>query len=263
MSAESETSISVRAIAATYDRSPILHGVDLDVPRGKVTALVGANGSGKSTLLKTIARVLPATSGTILLDGRDTAAIARRDFARRLTSLPQTPVAPEGILVRDLVRFGRHPYRGFAGRPSPDDAAAIEGALADAGLTDLADRTLDELSGGQRQRAWVAMALAQDTPVLLLDEPTTYLDMAHQTEVLRLLRRLNRQRGRTIVMVLHDLNQAARYSDHIVALRDGRVVAAGDPREVVVSEVIERVFGVACAVIPHPLDGTPLCLPHE
>ncbi len=244
-----------------YDREPVLTGVDLVVPRGRITALIGANGCGKSTLLKTVSRVLPSAAGSVLLDGREIAGFPRRDLARRLASLPQSPIAPEGLTVRELVRFGRHPHRGFGGRLRSEDDDAVAAAMRDAGMEDLADRPVDSLSGGQRQRAWIAMALAQQTPVLLLDEPTTYLDIAHQTEVLGLLRRLNREQGRTIVMVLHDLNQAARYAHHVIAVGEDRVMAAGAPAEVIVTETVERVFGLACTVVPHPVDGSPLCLP--
>ncbi|WP_333674742.1 ABC transporter ATP-binding protein [Agrobacterium tumefaciens] len=239
----------------------MLNDVDLAIPDGKITALIGANGSGKSTLLRTLARVIHPSSGTVYLDGKPIRMMAARTVAQSLALLPQSPVSPDGLIVRQLCRFGRHPHKGILSRPSRHDEEIVEQALASTGLLDGTERELDRLSGGQRQRAWIAMALAQETPLLLLDDPTTYLDIAHQLEILDLLRKLNTDQGRTIVMVLHDLNHAARYADHLVALADGGILATGSPSALLTPNLINAIFGVEAMVIPHPVDGTPLCLP--
>ncbi|GAB3600551.1 ABC transporter ATP-binding protein [Microbacterium tumbae] len=241
--------------------APIIEDVDLIVPPGRITALIGANGSGKSTLLRTLGGALPPLSGQVRLDGAALPSLSRRRLARTVSMLPQQPVAPEGITVRGLSEFGRHPHRGFLRRESEDDRGIVDRALVSAGLDDLADRPVDMLSGGQRQRAWIAMALAQDTPIMLLDEPTTYLDIAHQLEVLDLLADLNARRATTIVMVLHDLNHAAHYAHHVVALHGGRVHASGTPRETLSEHLVQEVFGVSAVVIDHPVTAAPLCLP--
>ncbi|WP_236123638.1 ABC transporter ATP-binding protein [Cellulomonas palmilytica] len=233
----------------------------LEVPAGRITTIVGANACGKSTLLRAMARLLKVKAGRVLLDGRPIDTIASREVATVLGLLPQTPVSPEGIAVADLVGRGRYPHQGWFRRWTAADDAAVEEALRATDILDLADRSVDELSGGQRQRVWIAMALAQQTDVLLLDEPTTFLDVAHQVEVLDLLTDLNRTRGTTIVMVLHDLNLAARYTDHLVALREGRLVAQGAPADVVTPALVEEVFGMAARVIPDPVSGTPLVVP--
>lgn len=253
--------IDVRGISAGYQDRPILNEVSVTIPKGQVTSLIGANGCGKSTLLKTIARVLDPSAGSVIVDGRAIEEHSRKELARLMAVLPQAPAAPEGLSVRELVRFGRHPHRRLLSQASEEDERIVAQSLALAAMTEFADRGIEQLSGGQRQRAWIAMALAQQTPLLLLDEPTTYLDITHQLEVLKLLRRLNTSEGRTIVMVLHDLNQAARFSDYIVALGDGGVVAAGPPREVMTEEIIDEVFGLKCVIVDNPVDGTPLCLP--
>jgi iron complex transport system ATP-binding protein len=234
---------------------------DLAVAPGRVTAIVGPNGCGKSTLLRALARLLPPRSGRVVLDGADLHRRPSKEVARMLGLLPQGPVAPEGITVSDLVGRGRHPHQGAFARFGAADYAAVAEALTATGTLDLADRSVDELSGGQRQRVWIAMALAQQTDILLLDEPTTFLDVAHQVEVLDLLTDLNRARGTTVVMVLHDLNLAARYADELVAVRDGRVVACGEPDRIVTAELVREVFGLACRVIDDPVSGTPLVLP--
>lgn len=248
-------------ITVGYAGAPVLNDVDLTIPDGKITALIGANGSGKSTLLRTLARVIRPSSGTVYLDGKSIGTMAARTVAQLLALMPQSPVSPDGLTVRQLCRFGRHPHKGILSRPSPHDEEIVEQALASTGLLDLAERELDRLSGGQRQRAWIAMALAQETPFLLLDEPTTYLDIAHQLEILDLLRKLNRDQGRTIVMVVHDLNHAAQYADHVVAVANGVILATGSPSTLLTPALIKAVFGVEALVIPHPADGTPLCLP--
>jgi ABC-type cobalamin/Fe3+-siderophores transport system ATPase subunit len=253
--------LGAQDLSTGYGTNVILDDVTIDVPEGKITALIGANGCGKSTLLRTLGRALDPLGGTVLLDGKDIAAEPRRSVARLLALLPQSPVAPESLTVRELCGFGRHPHRGMFSRDTPQDRDAIAHALTAAGLDELAGQSLHSLSGGQRQRAWIAMALAQETPIMLLDEPTTYLDIAHQLDVLNLLAELNRSEGRTIVMVLHDLNQAAQYAHHLIAVAEGGVHATGSPRELLTPELIRTVFGVEAVVVPHPVIGTPLCLP--
>lgn len=257
----SPSRLSSKDLTLGYATAKILEHVDIAIPDGKITALIGANGSGKSTLLRTLGRILQPIDGTVFLDGKAIATLPSRDIARTLALLPQSPVSPDGLTVRQLCRFGRHPHKGMLARTTRHDEEIVEAALAATGLSDLAERPLDRLSGGQRQRAWIAMALAQETPILLLDEPTTYLDIAHQLEVLELLKDLNRKQGRTIVMVVHDLNHAAQYADHIVAVANGRIHAAGRPADLLTPDLIKAVFGTDAIVIPHPVDGTPLCLP--
>ncbi|MGZ4452646.1 MAG: ABC transporter ATP-binding protein [Nocardioides sp.] len=257
----SGNTLVVERASLSYGDRPIVTDLSLALPEGQVTVIVGANACGKSTLLRALARLLRPAGGQVLLDGRDVHTIPTRQLARRLGLMPQAPIAPEGIVVADLVARGRHPHQGLFGRWSAADDAAVAAALEATGVSDLADRAVDELSGGQRQRVWIAMALAQETSVLLLDEPTTYLDLAHQIEVLDLLARLNAERGTTIAMVLHDLNLAARYADHLVALRAGRMMAAGTPAEVVTEETVEAVFGLPCMVVADPVTGTPLVVP--
>lgn len=244
-----------------YSDRPVVHDLDLGVPDGKVTVIVGANACGKSTLLRGLARLLRPVSGAVVLDGRSIHQRPSREVAKTLGLLPQNPVAPEGLTVVDLVGRGRHPHHGPLRRWSTADDAAVARALALTDTIDLAHRAVDELSGGQRQRVWIAMALAQETDLLLLDEPTTYLDVAHQVEVLDLLADLNAARGATVVMVLHDLNLAGRYADHLVALRDGQVVAAGSPSEIVTPALMREVFGLEAHVIDDPVSHSPLVVP--
>jgi iron complex transport system ATP-binding protein len=248
-------------LSLAYDERVVVSGLDLAVPRGRLTAVVGANGCGKSTLLRALARLLRPRDGAVLLDGRDIAELRTKEVARRLGILPQSPAAPDGIAVEDLVARGRYPHQTLLRQWSAEDAAAVEAALAATRTAELRARSLDELSGGQRQRAWVAMALAQETEILLLDEPTTFLDLAHQIEVLDLLAGLVAEHGRTVLMVLHDVNQACRYADHLIAMRGGRIHAAGAPEDVVDEQLVHDVFGIAARVIEDPVTGTPLCLP--
>ncbi|MFE3720206.1 ABC transporter ATP-binding protein [Streptomyces cyaneofuscatus] len=244
-----------------YDDRAVVTGLDLAVPPGRITAIVGANACGKSTLLRALARLLAPRAGAVSLDGRALHSIPTRELAQQLGILPQSPVAPEGLTVIDLVNRGRSPHQTWWRQWTKADEQAVHDALAATGTTDLADRAVDELSGGQRQRAWIAMAVAQGTPVLLLDEPTTYLDLAHQIDVLDLVVDLNRREGRTIVMVLHDLNQACRYADHVIAMKKGSIVAEGAPADVITAETVEDVFGLRCQVTTDPVSRTPLVIP--
>ncbi|MBP1240920.1 iron complex transport system ATP-binding protein [Frigoribacterium sp. PvP120] len=244
-----------------YGELTVVDDLSLVVPPGRITAIVGANACGKSTLLRSMSRLLRPRSGQVVLDGREVHRTPARQLARTLGLLPQSPIAPEGITVADLVGRGRHPHQGLLSRWSSDDDRAVAEALEATETTALADRSVDELSGGQRQRVWIAMALAQQTDVLLLDEPTTFLDVSHQVEVLDLLTDLNRRRGTTIVMVLHDLNLAARYADHLVALAAGRVHAAGTPAEVLTEDCVRAVFGLDSRVVADPTTGAPMMLP--
>ena len=244
-----------------YGNRTVVENLDLKVPPGRITCIVGANACGKSTLLRSMSRLLSPRGGHVLLDGKDIHRLPAKKLARTLGLLPQSPIAPEGIVVADLVGRGRHPHQRVLSRWSREDDAAVADALAATHTTELAERSVDELSGGQRQRVWIAMVLAQQTDLLLLDEPTTFLDVSHQVEVLDLLTDLNRDRGTTIVMVLHDLNLAARYADHLVAMADGSIYASGDPSEVLTSDTVNVVFGLDSRVISDPVSGKPLVLP--
>ena len=244
-----------------YGDHVVVEGLDLDVLPGTVTAVIGPNGCGKSTLLRALGRLLTPIEGQVLLDGKRIDKTPTRQVAKVLGILPQSPVAPEGLTVGDLVSRGRHPHQAWYRQWSSDDEQAVAEALNWTGIGDLAERPVDELSGGQRQRAWISMALAQETDLLLLDEPTTFLDLSHQVDVLELVRRLHTEAGRTVVMVLHDLNLAARYADRLVAMRDGEIVISGDPAEVITAPMLEEVFGLRAQVIPDPVTGTPLVVP--
>jgi len=256
-----EHTLGTRGVHLGYEGRAVVTDLDLVVPPGRVTMIVGPNACGKSTTLRAMARLLAPTSGVILLDGKDIQKVPTRQVAAVLGILPQSPVAPDGILVADLVARGRYPHQGWLRRWSVQDDAAVAEAMAATSVLELADRPVDSLSGGQRQRVWIAMALAQRTDLLLLDEPTTYLDVAHQLEVLDLLIDLNQHRGTTVVVVLHDLNLACRYADHLIAMRAGQVLAEGRPTEVVTGEMIEQTFGMRCSVVPDPISGTPMIVP--
>lgn len=253
--------LSGSGLTLAYDRRTIAEDLTIAVPDRSFTVIIGPNACGKSTLLRALSRMLKPTTGAVLLDGRDIHGLPARRVARTLGLLPQSSIAPDGITVAELVARGRYPHQGLLRQWSRDDERVVGEAMVSTGVADLADRLVDELSGGQRQRVWIAMALAQQTPLLLLDEPTTYLDIAHQIEVLDLCAELHEEQGRTLVAVLHDLNHAARYATHLIAMRDGRVVAAGDPREIVTAELVEEVFRLPCRVIDDPESGTPLVIP--
>lgn len=244
-----------------YQRQVIIDALDLQLPPGKISVLIGSNGCGKSTLLRSLARLLKPQQGSVILNGTDIQRRATAAVARELSILPQAPSAPEGISVRQLVALGRYPYQSWMQQWSEQDEAMVERAMHQTGVQTLANRPVDDLSGGQRQRVWIAMTLAQDTEIVLLDEPTTYLDLAHQIEVLDLLRALNREQGKTIIMVLHDLNLACRYADHMVAVHQGTAYAQGAPADILTETLVKQVFDLNCRIIPDPFFGTPLCIP--
>jgi iron complex transport system ATP-binding protein len=256
-----QIALTTRKLTLAYDGNVIIQGLDLAIPQGQITTLVGPNGCGKSTLLRGMARLLKPKEGVVYLEGDAIAHLPTKELAKRLGILPQSPTAPEGLTVRELVAQGRYPHQNWLQQWSKEDELKVEEAIATTHLHEFANRPLDTLSGGQRQRAWIAMALAQDTDILLLDEPTTYLDLAHQIEVLDLLHDLNTQQGKTVIMVLHDLNQACRYADQIVALRSGMVYAQGQPQAVMTETLVREVFGLDSRIIRDPVVGTPLCIP--
>lgn len=253
--------LAAEALRVGYGERAVIDGLALEIITGTITALVGPNGSGKSTLLKALARLLKPSGGTVYLDGKAISTLPTAAIARELAILPQGPSAPAGITVRELVEQGRFPHVGALRMLRVQDHAAITAALEQTGMTAFAHRPLDSLSGGERQRAWVALTLAQDTPLLLLDEPTTFLDIGHQLEHLELVRSLNRKRQMTVVLVLHDLNQAARYADRMVALNRGQIVADGPPAAVLTPMLLAEVFNVRATIITDPASGTPVCLP--
>jgi iron complex transport system ATP-binding protein len=253
--------LAAERVTLAYDEHLVVRDLDLELTEGSFTAIVGPNGCGKSTLLRALGRLMRPTGGQVLLDGRAIARTPTREVARVLGLLPQAPVAPEGLTVADLVARGRHPHQSWLRQWSRDDEAVVAEALAWTDLADLAERGLDELSGGQRQRAWISMALAQGTDLLLLDEPTTYLDLSHQIDVLELVSRLHAERGRTVVVVLHDLNLAARYAERLVAMKDGALVASGTPAEVLTEQLLADVFDLEAQIVPDPVAGTPMVVP--
>lgn len=264
MSVSTDAPSPLRSKAATlsYDKRVIVEDLSLDIPAGSFTAIIGPNACGKSTLLRAMAGLLAPIAGQIILDGKAISSLAPRDIAQRLGLLPQTAIAPEGITVAELVARGRYVHQRLLRQWSIEDRRAVDDALALTDVTDLAERRVEHLSGGQRQRVWIAMVLAQQTPLILLDEPTTYLDIAHQMDVLNLLHELN-VAGRTIVAVLHDLNHAARYASHIIAMKAGKVIAAGSPADVITAATVSTVFGLETEVIPDPVTGNPMVVPHD
>ncbi|WP_077306925.1 ABC transporter ATP-binding protein [Terribacillus halophilus] len=255
--------LQTELLEVAYGDKSIVKDLTIEIPKGKITALVGANGSGKSTILKTMARVMKPKNGMVLLDGKSIHKQSTKAVAKQLAILPQNPVAPEGLTVSELVAYGRYPHQKGFGTLTPYDKEVIAWSIEVTGMADFEQRAVDQLSGGQRQRAWIAMALAQETETLFLDEPTTFLDMAHQLEVLMLLHKLNREENRTIVMVVHDLNHATRYADHMIAIKNGRVVCEGSPADTVTADNLREVFNIEADVILDPRTGVPLCLPYN
>ncbi|MEO0536332.1 MAG: ABC transporter ATP-binding protein [Cyanobacteria bacterium P01_A01_bin.123] len=256
-----QIALTTRKLTLAYDSEAIINTLDLAIPAGKITVLVGPNGCGKSTLLKGLGRLLKPKGGVVYLDSDSIFKLPTKVVAKQLGLLPQGPTAPEGLTVRELVAQGRYPHQGWLQQWSKEDERQVEAALTITELQALADRPIDSLSGGQRQRAWIAMTLAQNTQTLLLDEPTTFLDLAHQIEVLDLLYDLNQREGRTIVIVLHELNQACRYGDHLIVMKAGQVYAQGNPEQVMGEDLVREVFGLDCRIIQDPVAGTPLCIP--
>jgi len=254
-------SLVAEGLTLRYDDRTIVDRLDVALPAGRITVILGANACGKSTLLRGLARLLTPASGRVMLDGEDVRSLAPKALARRVGFLPQAATAPGGVTVAELVARGRYPHQRLLQQWSAEDADAVDRAMRSTGVAVLRDRPVDELSGGQRQRAWIAMLLAQETPVMLLDEPTTYLDVAHQLEVLELCRRLNREQARTVVLVLHDLDQACRYADHLVVMREGRVLSTGAPEQVMTTELVADAFGLQALVQQHPVTGTPMVVP--
>jgi len=255
------SALGATGISLGYGDRRIIDSLSLELPAGQVTIIVGANACGKSTVLRGLARLLKPGAGVVELNGTDIHKMPTKALARELGILPQTPTAPDGITVADLVGRGRSPHQGWFRQWTEDDDAAVAEALTATGTLELAERSIDELSGGQRQRVWIAMALAQQTDILLLDEPTTYLDLAHQVEVLDVVSELNARRGITVAIVLHDLNLAARYADHLIAMKDGRIVAKGEPSAVMTAELVQEVFGLESVVVPDPVVGSPMVVP--
>lgn len=253
--------LTAENVTLAYDQRVIAEKLSVEIPDNSFTVIVGPNACGKSTLLRALSRMLKPAQGRVLLDGSVIQSMPAKHVARTLGLLPQSSIAPDGITVGDLVGRGRYPHQGLLRQWSTEDERVVQESMAQTGISELAERYVDELSGGQRQRVWIAMALAQQTPLLLLDEPTTYLDIQHQIDVLDLCAELHEEQGRTLVAVLHDLNHAARYATHLIALRDGEIIAEGAPKDIVTAELVERVFGLRCQVIDDPETGTPLVVP--
>lgn len=258
-----EDVLSGRGLTIGYDGRTVSEHLDVRIPPGSFTAIIGPNACGKSTLLRALSRLLKPQAGQVFLQGRDIDSYPTLEAARRLALLPQSSAAPDGITVADLVARGRFPHQSLLRQWSDADQKAVYAALEATGVQDLADRTVGELSGGQRQRVWLALVLAQDTPVLLLDEPTTFLDISHQLEVLRLCRALHRTGNYTLVTVLHELGMAFRFADHVIAMKDGRIVAQGTPEEIATPELMKEIYGIDALVIPDPATGGPLVVPLE
>lgn len=254
--------IHTESLTLGYGDSIIIKELDIAIPKGEITVFIGGNGCGKSTLLRSMARLLKPNKGMVLLEGKAISKLPTKEIAKKLSILPQSPTAPEGLTVLQLVKQGRYPYQNFLKQWSKEDEEKVMNALKATRMLEWKDKLVDELSGGQRQRAWIAMTLAQDTEVILLDEPTTYLDLTHQIEILDLLFELNEKEQRTIIMVLHDLNLACRYAHNIVAIRNQTVYAQGKPEDIINSELVRYVFDMNCQITIDPLFGTPLCIPY-
>ncbi|SFE82266.1 ABC transporter ATP-binding protein [Alteribacillus iranensis] len=254
--------LEAKDLTISYGQDPIIDNLSIHIPKGEITVFIGGNGCGKSTLLRTLARLLTPEKGTILLDGEEMARMKTKNISKKLSILPQGPTAPEGLTVKQLVTQGRYPHQSWLKQWSSEDEKMVNAALRETNMSEYADFPVDALSGGQRQRAWIAMTLAQGTDTLLLDEPTTYLDMSHQIEILDLLYDLNDNEGRTIVMVLHDMNLACRYAHHLVAIQNKNIVAQGRPEDIMSADLVRRVFHMNCDVMSDPLFGTPMVIPH-
>lgn len=255
------TQLSAEELTLTYETNTIINGINLNIPKGKVTIIIGANGCGKSTILHALGRLMKPKQGSVYLNGKNIHQYSPKEVAKQLAFLAQSPEILEDLTVEELCLYGRHPHKSLFARHSDKDKAVVEEALKATKMDLLKDRTLDALSGGQRQRAWIAMALAQETDVLLLDEPTTYLDLAHQIEVLELLRALNQKHKNTIIMVLHDLNQAASYADYLISIVDGEIYQEGTPNDIFTEEMIQHVFGLNSKIIESPVNQAPICIP--
>lgn len=255
--------LSVKDAETTYENHPVFRHLDLDIKEGTITTIIGPNGCGKSTLLKTMGRILKMKSGKIFLQQQELSKIPTKEIAKHLALLPQNPIAPQELKVEELISYGRYPHRKNVNKFTKDDKATLQWAMEMTNTLSFRDRPLGSLSGGQRQKVWIAMALAQDTSILLLDEPTTYLDMAHQLEVLEIVETLNRKHGCTIVMVLHDINHAARFSDEIVAMREGEIIASGKPADIISENVLKQVFHIEARVMTDPFNGSPVCFGYE
>lgn len=255
--------IRTKDVDINYDSINIVKQLNITIPKQQITAIIGPNGCGKSTILKTLARIHPAKSGEILLDGKEIHSISSIEIARKMAILPQSPVAPEGLMVHELVAYGRYPHQKGFGRLNDLDRDKITWALNITGLSKLADRRLDTLSGGQRQKVWIAMALVQDTELILLDEPTTYLDLVHQLDVLLLLQKLNRQEGKTIALVIHELNMAARFADFMIAVKQGTIIASGTAEEIMTPDILREVFDIEAVIQKEPVNGKMVCLTYD
>lgn len=255
--------ITTKNLNISYGNVDIVKDLNLNIPKGKITTIIGANGCGKSTILKTIGRVITPKSGNIYINGKDIYKEKPREIAKNMAILPQSPQAPGGLTVEELIAYGRFPHQKGFGKANEKDKDIVNWALEITGIEEFKDRNIDDLSGGQRQRAWIAMALAQETDILLLDEPTTYLDLAHQLEILKLLEDLNKKQGRTIVMVIHELNNAARFADHMIGIKKGRVVCEGSADEVMTKENLKELFNIDAEIVNDPRSGKPVCITYD
>lgn len=255
--------IEVESLNVAYEKKLIIKDMNLSIPKGKITMIIGANGCGKSTLLKTVARIIKPQKGNIRINGKSIKDHAPKDIAKEMAVLPQSPKAPAGLLIRELVSYGRFPYQKAMCGMTERDYEVVDWALSVTGLTEFADSPIDGVSGGQRQRAWIAMALAQETEILVLDEPTTYLDMSHQLEILKLLQTLNREQNRTIVMVLHELNNATKFADHIIGVKSGEILFAGAPKEVITEENLKQLYGISAKLVLDETGSYPICMDFE
>ncbi|MBU3092321.1 ABC transporter ATP-binding protein [Clostridium sp. CF011] len=256
-------SIKTKNLSISYGDFDIVKNLNLNIPKGKITAIIGSNGCGKSTILKTIARILKPKSGVIYINDNDIQDLSSNFISKEMAVLPQSPQAPNGLTVGELVAYGRFPHQSGFGKLTSQDKEKIDWSLKIIGMQEFKDRPIETLSGGQRQRVWIAMALAQETEILLLDEPTTYLDLAHQLEILQLLESLNKTQGQTIVMVIHDLNNAARFADYMVGIKDGNIVCTGSPKEIMTKDNLRKIFNIDAVVINEPLNNKPVCITYN